>query len=247
MYFIWWRKRKNNDVLVSYRPVGNQPPCSKASAIEKPLSVNHYWLHCFTVLLSAPPQCSVSRPTCHCQQAASRASRLGNQAHQHPPRGSRPPAGWSCLVSLVPSWGWMEVNYVLRRKNDSLAEALSWLEHMVSPVILEPVGHLWKELFVKTGFFTGCAVVRLCLSSLLAEAGCSVGTGTQEWTENSWPIQSRLLPCRKPSPCPLKLAHQHPQIHSRHLALPLFFTAFMSPGCLPGFDLVNRINGTYKG
>lgn len=234
--FCTCRQTKKRFPLLSTVPSQDWP----SAALHKSTDV---WLHCFTVLISAPPECSVSRPTCHCQQATSRASRLENQAHQHPPGGPRPP---DCQVRLVPSWGWMEVDYVLRRRTESLAEALSWLEHMVSPVILEPVGHLWMELLVNAGFFTGCAVVRPCLSSFLAEAGCSVGTGIQEWTENSWPIQSRLLPCRKPSPYPLSLAHQHPQIHRGDLALPLLspllFTAFVSPGCLLDLGLVNSQN-----
>lgn len=93
---------------------------------------------------SAPPRCSVSKPTCHCQQAARRASRLGHQAHQHLPRGSRgcPKASraGSGRSSRGVEWRWT----VSRGKNtDEVAEALPWLQHMVSPVILEPVGHLW--------------------------------------------------------------------------------------------------------
>lgn len=203
-----------------------------------------------TMLLSAPLQCSVSRPACHCQQAARRASKLGLQAYQHLPGGpeithrhSRARSGWaSCGVERR----WI----VLRRKTDEGAEALPWLEHMLSPVIPEPVGHLWMEPLVKAGIVTVCNVVSL--SFFLAEPGSSAGTGTPEWAENSWPIQSRLLPCRKPSPYPLSLAHQHPQTHREDLARclsllsPLFFAAFVSPGCLLSLDLVNRINGTDK-
>lgn len=39
-----------------------------------------------------------------------------------------------------------------------------WLEHMVSPVFLEPVGLFWMEPLVKTGFVAACHVARLCLS-----------------------------------------------------------------------------------
>ncbi len=39
------------------------------------------------MLLSTPSRCSVSRPTCHCQQATLRAARLGHRTHQHLPGG----------------------------------------------------------------------------------------------------------------------------------------------------------------
>lgn len=179
-----------------------------------------------TVLLSAPAQCSVSRPTCHCQWVTSRASRLGLQAHQHLP--GVPEA--TCRLS-VPGQARAVVGsngggLCPEEKAEEGAEALPCLEHMVFPAILEPVGHLWMEPLTKAGFVSVCAVVKLCLSFFLAETCCSVGTGTREWAKNSWPIQSRLLPHRKPSPYPLCLAHQHPQTHRGDLAL---FLSLLTP------------------
>lgn len=57
----------------------------------------------------------------------------------------RSPAGYPCWVSPGQSWDWMEEDYVQRKKTDEGAEAQPCLEHMVSPVILEPVGHLWMD------------------------------------------------------------------------------------------------------
>lgn len=104
------------------------------------------------------------------------------------------------------------------------------------------------EPLIKAGFVTVRAVVRLRLSSFLAETCCSAGIGTRERVKNSWPIQSRLLPHRKPSPYPLCLAHQHPQTHTGDLApfLSPLFAASVSPGCLLSLDLVNSINKTDK-
>lgn len=86
------------------------------------------WLHCFTMLLSAPPQCSVSKPTCHCHQATRRASRLGHRAHQHLPGGpkvtrglampgqARPLAGLNggglCLEER--GWWWSRISTLIR-------------------------------------------------------------------------------------------------------------------------------------
>lgn len=173
------------------------------------------------------PWCFVSKRTCHCQQAAHRASRPGHQAHQHFPGGPEVTRRLAVPGQAGPVVG-------LRRMPDEVAEALPWLEHMVSPVISGPGGHLWMEALMKAGFVTVCSVVRLRLSFFLAELGRSVGSGTAEWAENSWPIQSRLLPCRKPSPCPPSLAHQHPQTHrqtrlgSVSSSVPSFF---LLPSC----------------
>ncbi len=118
---------------------------------------------------------------------------------------------------------------------------------MVSTNILEPVRHLWMEPLVQAGFVS----VRLCLCSSLAYSGCSVGTVTPEWAESSWPVQSRLLPCRKPSPYPCSPAHQHSQTHSvlvwcHSLLSALLFAASVSAGWLLGLHFVNRINRTDK-
>lgn len=57
-------------------------------------------------------------------------------------------AGYPCWVSPGPWRDWMEEDYVQRKKNwwrRLGAEAQPCLEHMVSPVILESVGHLWMD------------------------------------------------------------------------------------------------------
>lgn len=143
------------------------------------------------------------------------------------------PAGPPCQVRPSQSQGCVEVVYVLRRNSDEGAEALPRLEHMVSPVIPEPVGHLWMEPLIKACFVTVCGAARLRLSLFLAEPGSSAGSGTAEWAENSWPIQSRLLPRRKPFPYPPGLAHQHPQTSSGDLTLcpPPPQTSFLPPLC----------------
>lgn len=182
---------------------------------------------------SASPHVTVSRPLAGHRRWDTKAINTSLGA-------PRPPAGQPCRVRPDQAWGWMEVDYVPGIKIDEGAEALPWLEHMVSPVILEPVGHLWMGPLLKAGFVTVCSIERLCLSFSLAEPGCSAGSGTPEWAENSWPIQSRLLPRRKPSPYPPSLAHQHPQTQRGHLAwcLPLPSPLFFLPLCpLAGFSV----------
>lgn len=68
-----WKTKQRHSLL-------STPP-SQGWPSAAPLKSTDVWIQCF----SASPQCSVSRPTCHCQPLASGASRLGLQAHQHLP------------------------------------------------------------------------------------------------------------------------------------------------------------------
>lgn len=63
----------------------SSPPCLRVDPIlprASPQMSGYIASPCSSRL---PPRCSVSRPTCNCQQAASSACGLGRQAHQHLP------------------------------------------------------------------------------------------------------------------------------------------------------------------
>lgn len=144
----------------------------------------------------------------------------------------------------------MEVDYVLRRKTDSLAEALSWLEHMVSPVILEPIGYLWMELLIKAGFFYWVC----CSGTMSVLPFGRVWLLSGHWdtrmnreqlahSEQTAALQETFsMSSQSSSSAP---TNTQKRLGSSPTLYPLF-AAFVSPGCLPDFDLVNRINGTYK-
>lgn len=105
----------------------------------------------------APPRCSVSKPTCHCQQAARRASRLGHQAHQHLPRGfrgclqaSRAGSGRS---SRGVEWRWTVSRGKTLTKEQKLGPDYSIWSPQLSWSLL--VTSEWDPL-VKAGFVAVC-------------------------------------------------------------------------------------------
>lgn len=101
---------------------------------------------------SAGPHVTVSRLLAGCPG-------WGHQAHQHLPGGPEGrPRAIRAGSGRASCGGWTEVECVPRRKPDEGAEALPWLEHMLSPVILEPVGHLWMEPPRKKQALSLCAM-----------------------------------------------------------------------------------------
>lgn len=69
------------------------------------------------------------------------------------------------LIPLVLSGGGRMEGTAFRGELLTMKPKLQpWLEHMVSPVLLEPVGLFWMEPLVKAGFVAACGVARLCLS-----------------------------------------------------------------------------------
>lgn len=130
-------------------------------------------------------------------------------------------------------------------------EAPSWLEHMVSSVILEPVGHLSMKLLVKPGFFTWCSVVWLRLSSFWQTLAAQWAQGHKNDQRTAGPFRADCCPAGYPLHIlSTELICTHKDTEETWLCvapfhLLSFFAAFVSLGCLLYLDLVNRINGIY--
>lgn len=155
----------------------------------------------FGSILPASPRCSVSKPTYHHQDLQRILGFVGGAASETIVRHqyySMPLQGpWDRLQPSHAGWARprleVEIEGVQRRR----AEALHWWKHMVSPLIPEPVGHLWMESLVK-----GRLCHRLQCGKAVSPRVFLAVLETAERTVNSWSFQNRLLPCRKPSVYP---------------------------------------------
>lgn len=126
-------------------------------------------LHCFT--LSASPSLLRQQARMSLSAGRSWAIQAGTPSPSTPPRGpwghpqaSRAGSAWASRG--VEQRGAMSGGERLMKEQ----KLSPWFEHMVSPVILEPVGHLWMEPLVKAAFVTVCNPVRLWLFLLFGRA-----------------------------------------------------------------------------